>query len=84
MGRVVGEVNRFGCSSPEKSPRLLQQDKTGEQMLKGGRVEGEESIIVAVMKAVPAAAGGVKAASQGSLLICCFSVLASRSWRQRG
>lgn len=36
MGRVVGEVNQFGCSSLEKSPRLLEQDKTREQMLKGG------------------------------------------------
>lgn len=29
-------------SSPEKSPRLLEQDKTGEQMLKGGETEQEE------------------------------------------
>lgn len=29
-------------SSTEKSPRLLEQDKTREQMLKGGKTEQEE------------------------------------------
>lgn len=29
-------------SSPEKSPRLMEQDKTREQTLKGGETEQEE------------------------------------------
>lgn len=35
-------MSSFGCSSPEKSPRLLEQEKIGEQMPKGGATEEEE------------------------------------------